>query len=1209
MRRVLVIFAAAHVAGAQAAETVRGHVMSAATAPIANAQVVVTKTVDGTAQTTATDSVGNYVVRWAAGTGSYLVQVSASGYQSFRQIVTRTGAAAADSTIVVDVTLQTGAPTQLATVFTKAARPTPDRQTTTDPGPGAVDATLNPMYASRRLSPDLAGDLTALAGMTPGVLQTASGFSVLGLGPTQNLVTLNGLAFPSGDIPRATPTLFHLTTSSYDPSIGWFSGARSNIDIAPSGPFTTRTTYWTADAPSLQFTDPIGARSGQRYGSVDASVGGGGLFAKDKLSYTYGAEAGRKTSSPATLLDARPDVLAHAGIAADTATRVLGALGQLGVPIGAPSLNATANKASFLGRIDYAPYDWNAMSAPRRTFDLVGYGKVVRQAGQALSPIATPGHSGSSSLDVGALQAEYSFYFSDGYLGELHSGVSVVRNTSAPTLDLPSGQALVASRLAPPPATIVPVQFGGNPSLGATSEAWTWESRGDVQFYPAGKALHRVKLSVDSRLDAGSGTPASNALGTFSYASLADLDANRPSAFTRTVGAPSINTGTWNGFASIGDLWRASQSLQVAYGVRLDADATMRGPAFDAAVDSVFGVRTDRGVSSWAVSPRLGFTYSTAAPHWLVPSAPLGVLRGGVGAFRDLADPNLLAAASAATGLADGVRQVACTGASVPAAAWQQFAADTSSIPRACAGDASGLGDVAPSVAVVDPRFRPSTSWRGNLGWSSSLGDNLYSVDATYALNLSQPGTTNLNFAGEQRFATADETRPVFVSPAEIVPASGAVSTIDARQSARFADVTSDVSDLRSTTEQLTVTARPYLGSWIKRYTGDIALAYTLSDVRAEQRGFDGTTFGDPAAKYWSRGNLDARHQLTMGMNVRPAAGLNFFLFGHAQSGLPYTPIIGSDVNGDGIANDRAFVFDPVRADSGLSSGMRGLLNAAPSGVKSCLGSQLGHAAAPMSCEGPWTATLNVAALLDPQIVHLPRTTVTFNFANVLGGLDLLLHGPSALRGWGAPAVPDPVLYRVSSFDPTRRQFEYQVNPRFGSTSSAATTLRNPFRITIDVSVDIAPPLVEQQLERWLAPGRGGRSGQRATSDQLAQRYARSVPNPFTGLLGESDSLLLTNDEIAALQHSDDEFRTHMDSVWRSLGRELAALPDDYSFDAASKRVDDVLGAAWEFTRDDVHRQLDAILTPVQRSMLTGWAKVFYAATTPLHYRLFISGG
>ncbi|HXD75022.1 MAG TPA: hypothetical protein VN628_14840, partial [Vicinamibacterales bacterium] len=927
-------------------------------------------------------------------------------------------------------------------------------------------------------------------------------------------------------------------------------------------------------------------------------------------SYTYGAEVGRKVSSPATLLDASPDVLAHAGIAADTATQVLAALGALGVPAGARSLDATADKASFLGRIDYAPYDWDAMSAPRRTFDLIGYGKVVRQAGQALSPVATPGHSGSSSLDVGALQAGYSSYFSYGYLAEVHSGLSVVHSTSSPALALPNGQALVASSVSPGgAAAAVPVQFGANPALGTTSDAWTWESRGDVQFYPAGKALHRVKLTVDSRFDAGSGRAASNALGTFSYASLADLEANRPAAFTRTVGAPSISSGVWNGFASAGDVWRASQSLQVAYGLRLDADATTRAPAYDAAVDSAFGVRTDHGIASWAVSPRLGFTYSTATPHWLVPSTPLGVLHGGAGAFRNLVDPNVLAAASAATGLPGGVRQVACTGASVPDAAWQQFTADTSSIPRACAGDPSTLGDVAPSVMVVDPSVRPATSWRANLGWSSSLGDNLYSVDATYALNLSQPGTTNLNFAGTQRFTTANETRPVFVSPAGIAPQSGAVSTIGARRSATFADVTNAVSDLRSTTGQLTLTARPYFGSWVKRYTGDIALAYTLNDVRSEQRGYDGTTFGDPSAKYWSRGVLDARHQLTAGMNVRPVAGLNFFLFGHAQSGLPYTPIVGSDVNGDGIANDRAFVFDPARADSGVSSDMRDLLSAAPSRVKRCLGKQLGHAAAPTSCEGPWTATLNVAALLDPQLVRIPRTTVTLNFANVLGGLDLLLHGPTALLGWGAPAAPDPVLYRVSSFDPARRQFAYQVNPRFGSASSVTTTLRTPFRITIDVNVDIAPPLVEQQLERWLAPGRGGRSGQRATADQLAQRYARSVPDPFTGLLSESDSLLLTNDEIVALQRADDEFRAHMDSVWRSLGLELAALPDDYAFDAASKRVDDVLAAAWEFARGDVHRQLDAILTPVQRSMITGWAKVFYAATAPLHYRLFISAG
>lgn len=45
------------------------------------------------------------------------------------------------------------------------------------------------------VSPDLAGDLDALASTIPGVTLTPGGISVLGLDPGQNRTTLNGMSF------------------------------------------------------------------------------------------------------------------------------------------------------------------------------------------------------------------------------------------------------------------------------------------------------------------------------------------------------------------------------------------------------------------------------------------------------------------------------------------------------------------------------------------------------------------------------------------------------------------------------------------------------------------------------------------------------------------------------------------------------------------------------------------------------------------------------------------------------------------------------------------------------------------------------------------------------------------------------------------------------------------------------------------------------
>ena len=81
-----------------------------------------------------------------------------------------------------------------------------------------------------------------------------------------------------------------------------------------------------------------------------------------------------------------------------------------------------------------------------------------------------------------------------------------------------------------------------------------------------------------------------------------------------------------------------------------------------------------------------------------------------------------------------------------------------------------------------------------------------------------------------------------------------------------------------------------------------------------------------------------------------------------------------------------------------------------------------------------------------------------------------------------------------------------------------------------------------------------------------------------------------------------------MDSLWRSLGHRLAALPDDYDLSAVDERVNETINAAWELARHDVQRQLGAILSPVQWGMLSGWAKILYSATAPVHFRVFISG-
>jgi hypothetical protein len=259
---------------------------------------------------------------------------------------------------------------------------------------------------------------------------------------------------------------------------------------------------------------------------------------------------------------------------------------------------------------------------------------------------------------------------------------------------------------------------------------------------------------------------------------------------------------------------------------------------------------------------------------------------------------------------------------------------------------------------------------------------------------------------------------------------------------------------------------------------------------------------------------------------------------------------------------------------------------------------------------GPWTATLNLNVILpgDALSQSLERFDFGINLSNPLGGLDELLHGSSNLKGWGAAPQPDPILYNVRGFDPAARRYQYSVNPRFGSTSPSSNTIRAPFRLTLDVTMDVGRSLIDQQLDRWLRPGRAGRSTPRLTYDQMTQRVQRNVPDPYAELLQQADSLLLTADQTRQLQAARFAYRMRVDSLWTGLAHYLVDLPDRYDFTAAAKHMDDVVGAVWEMTRLDVQEQYRRILAPEQLPILSGWSKQLFDAKRPLHVRLFQEG-
>ncbi|MEP6763946.1 MAG: carboxypeptidase-like regulatory domain-containing protein [Gemmatimonadaceae bacterium] len=987
-------------------ETLRGRITTDHGAPLSKAVVVATMAPYRAVFTDTTDANGAYSISVAKGTGDYLLYVFALGHTAFRKRALRTGS---DSVLTTDAQL-VPAVLQLKTVQVAARKPVPSRGTLSGVEAGGVERVPDAPIGT--VSPDQAGDLNTLALMLPGASAAPGGFSVLGLGAAQNSATVNGLNFAGGSLPRDVGTTTRVSTSTFDPARGWFSGANVNVELGGGGLFGSARGHATVDAPSLQVTDAVSASAGQRFSNVRASFGADGPVTwENKHFYNVGAQIDRRTSDVATFVNANSVLLNRVGISPDSTIRLVDALHSAHVPITMSSLptSRTSENGSLVARWERTAMNWGTFKPSPVTYGILAFGQVSRDRATNIGILATPSRAGETVSQSAGLQGVYSRFFHKDYLSETRSTFSRTDRRETSLLTIPEGRVLVQSSLDDDDGGVSTLLFGGNSQGNRETRTMTWETINTTKFYAQGRNTHAVKITGDFRFDGYRNDVASNPYGVFSYGSVADVASNKPAGFSRTLSSPTRTGGEWNAFAAIGDLWRVTPRLQLLYGARIEGNVFSARPAYNSAVENTFDARTDYAPNTVHVSPRIGFTWlHMAAQNTATRLGPLGMyslvtpryLRGGIGEFRGMTSPSLLSDARIATGLSNSEDRFSCYGTATPVPDWDGYNTNASTIPRACAGSlASTFVDSARAVRLIGKGYRPPTSWRANLSYATRTAKIDWSVEGVYSLNLHQPGSRDLNFRDVQSFGLSDDGRPVFVPTTSIVESNGAVSPVAARVSSAFSRVVSSQSDLRSVSRQLTLAARP---SPNIMYNWFVTGAYTISNTRAEARGFDGSAAASPSERSWGRSDFDARHQFLAQAGF-VWKGITIGGLTRLRSGLPYTPMIAGDINGDGLANDRAFIANPTAStDALMSAPLRTLLNANNS-ISRCLQSQLGKIASRNSCEGSWSATLNgVISVSNPTLRAHRITNISVNFSNPLAGIDQLVHGSDNLRGWGS---------------------------------------------------------------------------------------------------------------------------------------------------------------------------------------------------------------
>ncbi|MEP6834585.1 MAG: TonB-dependent receptor [Gemmatimonas sp.] len=1139
---------------AQQTDVIRGRVTDDDGKAMPGATVSASSIPNNVTKSATTDKNGRYTITFSNGDGDYWISVANVGYTPRRFELKRV---ADEVVLVADARIERNAEL-LETMQVKADRTRAARN-------GGNDALgTEKTVATLAVDPAQSGNLAALAASSPGVqlIPGADGganqFSVFGLSGDQNRSTLNGMAFGGSEVPRDAATRASLGITPWDVSRGGFSGGQLSLKTQSGSNFSSRAVSSLLNAPQLEWTDRSGRALGAEYGSMSVGAAMAGPISPDKSFYSAGYQFDRRSSDLPTLGNANSVALAIAGVARDSVTRLQTILARAGVPLSVASTPSSRvnERGLFLAAFDFAP----PTSTSGQALNVTVTGSFNRTNAPFAQVTGLSTNDVESTTLFGAAQGRHTTYVRSGILSESMLGVSRSRTSTVPYLRLPGGIVRVASTLDDGSSGIAGLSIGGSRIQKTSNVSTTVSGENQLSWFSLNNQ-HSLKFTTSLRYEDFDRDLTSNALGSFSYNSLADFSADKPVAFTRSLASREQTSRQIVGGASLGDTYRVRSDLQVQYGVRVDGNRFLSPPNTNDSLHATFGVENASVPNRLYVSPRIGFswTYGEAAQLAIANGfvrGPRAVVRAGVGVFQNTPGADLIGMALANTGLADATRQLVCVGTAAPTANWNQYSASSQNIPSTCADGSDGtvFSSNAPDVLLLSSRFNAQQSIRANLSWSGATFGNRIAavVDATYSRNRNQQGPYDLNFRPDVQFTLGDEDgRAVYVLPSSIVPTTGAVAGNDARRFPQFGRVSELRSNLTSSSQQLIVGIQPVAFS--SRYSWNLSYVYT--NTREVASGFNSTT-GDPRTNEWGRSSMAVPHQLSYALMYNFLDWLPVSLRGSFQTGRPYSPMVASDINGDGYANDRAYIFDASSApDSALRAGMQSLLVNGSTEARECLQKQRSTLSGRNSCQAPWATMSSLSIGFNAIKFHFPqRFNVSLYVNNAFGAADLLLHGENKLRGWGQSAVPDQTLLFVRGFDSANRKFKYEVNPRFGATNTGQTLTRNPVVVTAQVRLDVGYTRERQLLTQSLDRGRV-RPGRQSTDTELRGMGGTLIPpNPMTLILTQADSLNLTRAQADSLAMLNRVYTIAFEDIWTPVAQSLAALPVNYDRKAAYEK-------------------------------------------------------